>query len=118
MPIFCIAVVTTKPLSSWIAFLALGTGDLDYVYHFALPELRESAQNKIFAPEPPSGTMPRRRCLGDDASETRAESLKHLILWQPEQLHLAIFAVKLSPNQPKPIALLSILSYTNPGCPL
>ncbi len=37
-----IAVVTGEPLPSRIASLALGTGDIDCVYHFALPELRDS----------------------------------------------------------------------------
>ncbi len=37
-----IAVVTAEPLPTRIASLALGTGDLDCVYHFALPELQES----------------------------------------------------------------------------
>ncbi|MBE3639323.1 NgoMIV family type II restriction endonuclease [Mangrovicoccus algicola] len=35
-----VAVVTGEPLPSRIASLALGTGDIDCVYHFALPELR------------------------------------------------------------------------------
>jgi hypothetical protein len=35
-----IAAVTAEPLPSRIAAIALGTGDLDCVYHFALPELR------------------------------------------------------------------------------
>jgi hypothetical protein len=34
-----ITVVTAEPLPSRLASLALGTGDLDMVYHFALPEL-------------------------------------------------------------------------------
>lgn len=34
-----IVVVTGEPLPSRIASLALGTGDIDCVYHFALPEL-------------------------------------------------------------------------------
>ena len=34
-----IAVITGEPLPSRIASLALGTGDVDCVYHFALPEL-------------------------------------------------------------------------------
>jgi hypothetical protein len=37
-----IAVVTGEPLPSRLASLALGTGDLDCVYHFALPELISS----------------------------------------------------------------------------
>lgn len=37
-----IVVVTAEPLPSRLASLALGTGDLDCVYHFALPELRSS----------------------------------------------------------------------------
>jgi NgoMIV restriction enzyme len=39
-----IVVVTGEPLPSRIASLALGTGDLDCVYHFALPELRASVE--------------------------------------------------------------------------
>lgn len=35
-----VVAVTAEPLPSRIASLALGTGDLDCVYHFALPELR------------------------------------------------------------------------------
>lgn len=35
-----IAAVTAEPLPSRLASLALGTGDLDCVYHFALPELQ------------------------------------------------------------------------------
>jgi hypothetical protein len=34
-----IAVITGEPLPSRIASLAMGTGDIDCVYHFALPEL-------------------------------------------------------------------------------
>ena len=37
-----ICVVTGEPMPSRIASLALGTGDLDCVYHFALPELVKS----------------------------------------------------------------------------
>jgi hypothetical protein len=37
-----IIAVTAEPLPTRIASLALGTGDLDCVYHFALPELRDS----------------------------------------------------------------------------
>lgn len=37
-----IAVVTGEPLPSRIASVALGTGDIDCVYHFALPELRRA----------------------------------------------------------------------------
>lgn len=39
-----VAVVTAEPLPTRIASLALGTGDLDGVYHFALPELRGSVE--------------------------------------------------------------------------
>jgi NgoMIV restriction enzyme len=35
-----IAVITGEPMPSRIASLALGTGDIDCVYHFALPELQ------------------------------------------------------------------------------
>ena len=35
-----VVAVTGEPMPSRIASLALGTGDLDCVYHFALPELR------------------------------------------------------------------------------
>ena len=37
-----IAVVTGEPLPSRIAAIALGTGDIDCVYHFALPELLQT----------------------------------------------------------------------------
>jgi hypothetical protein len=37
-----IMVVTAEPTPSRLASLALGTGDLDMVYHFALPELIEA----------------------------------------------------------------------------
>ena len=36
--------ITAEPLPSRIASIALGTGDLDCVYHFALYELREAVQ--------------------------------------------------------------------------
>jgi len=50
-----IVVVTGEPLPSRLASLALGTGDIDCVYHFALPELQravaevnqEEAQNLL-----------------------------------------------------------------------
>jgi len=37
-----VVVVTGEPTPNRIASVALGTGDIDCVYHFALPELRES----------------------------------------------------------------------------
>lgn len=37
-----VVVVTAEPLPSRIASLALGTGDIDCVYHFALPEMRDT----------------------------------------------------------------------------
>lgn len=39
-----VVVVTSEPLPSRLSSLALGTGDIDCVYHFALPELRESVR--------------------------------------------------------------------------
>ncbi len=39
-----IAVVTGEPLPSRIASVALGTGDIDCVYHFALPELQTAVR--------------------------------------------------------------------------
>jgi hypothetical protein len=39
-----IATVTAEPLPSRIASVALGTGDLDCVYHMALYELGESVE--------------------------------------------------------------------------
>lgn len=39
-----IVVVTGEPMPARIASLALGTGDIDCVYHFALYELREAIQ--------------------------------------------------------------------------
>lgn len=40
-----IAVVTAEPMPNRIASIALGTGDIDCVYHIALPELRASVQD-------------------------------------------------------------------------
>lgn len=37
-----VVAVTAEPMPTRIAALALGTGDLDCVYHFALPELRDA----------------------------------------------------------------------------
>ena len=39
-----IVAVTAEPMPTRIASLALGTGDIDCVYHFALPELTETIQ--------------------------------------------------------------------------
>jgi hypothetical protein len=39
-----IVVVTAEPTPSRISSLALGTGDIDCVYHFALPELEETVE--------------------------------------------------------------------------
>lgn len=39
-----IVVVTGEPLPSRIASIALGTGDIDCVYHFALPELQNAVK--------------------------------------------------------------------------
>ena len=36
--------VTAEPLPTRLASLALGTGNLDCVYHFALPELRQAVE--------------------------------------------------------------------------
>lgn len=41
-PLPHVMAVTAEPLPTRIYSLALGTGDLDCVYHFALPELQES----------------------------------------------------------------------------
>ena len=38
----CITAITAEPLPSRIASLAFGLGDLDCVYHFALPELQKA----------------------------------------------------------------------------
>ena len=40
-----VVAVTAEPLPTRIAALALGTGDLDCVYHFSLPELLESVRD-------------------------------------------------------------------------
>jgi hypothetical protein len=37
--------ITAEPLPTRIASLALGTGDLDCVYHFALPELKSAIED-------------------------------------------------------------------------
>lgn len=41
-----IVVVTAEPLPSRLASLALGTGDIDCVYHFALPELQKATSSE------------------------------------------------------------------------
>ncbi|MEL0585472.1 MAG: NgoMIV family type II restriction endonuclease [Candidatus Thiodiazotropha sp. (ex. Lucinoma kazani)] len=43
-----IAVVTGEPTPNRIASIALGTGDIDCVYHFALPELIDSVKDLGF----------------------------------------------------------------------
>lgn len=40
-----IVVVTGEPSPSRLGSLALGTGDLDCVYHFALPELQQAVKS-------------------------------------------------------------------------
>lgn len=50
-----IVVVTAEPLPSRLASLALGTGDLDFVYHIALPELRSAVKKR--------GSPDSRECL-------------------------------------------------------
>ncbi|MBK7918740.1 MAG: hypothetical protein IPJ94_21280 [Chloroflexi bacterium] len=40
-----IVVVTAEPMPTRLASLALGTGDIDCVYHFALLELIEAAKD-------------------------------------------------------------------------
>ena len=40
-----VAVVTAEPTPSRLASIALGTGDIDCVYHFALYELQETLTN-------------------------------------------------------------------------
>ncbi len=39
-----IVAVTAEPLPTRLAALALGTGDLDCVYHFVLPELKQAIE--------------------------------------------------------------------------
>ena len=39
-----VAAVTAEPLPTRLAAIALGTGDLDCVYHFALPELEQTLE--------------------------------------------------------------------------
>jgi len=39
-----VMVITGEPLPSRIASIALGTGDIDCVYHFALHELMETVE--------------------------------------------------------------------------
>jgi hypothetical protein len=43
-----VVVVTGEPLPSRLASIALGTGDIDCVYHFALMELKETIQELNF----------------------------------------------------------------------
>ncbi|MDL1891952.1 restriction endonuclease, partial [Sphingobacteriales bacterium CHB3] len=40
-----ICVVTAEPMPTRLASLALGTGDIDCVYHFALDELEEAVKS-------------------------------------------------------------------------
>ena len=40
-----VMVVTGEPLPSRLSAIALGTGDIDCVYHFALPELLSTAKD-------------------------------------------------------------------------
>jgi len=47
-----ICVVIAEPSPSRLASIALGTGDIDCVYHFALPELAESVEELPNAGEP------------------------------------------------------------------
>jgi len=42
-----VVVVTAEPLPSRLASIALGTGEVDCVYHFALKELRESIEELV-----------------------------------------------------------------------
>lgn len=44
-----IVVVTAEPLPSRLASIALGTGDIDCVYHFALYELRKTVEDLGYA---------------------------------------------------------------------
>jgi hypothetical protein len=44
-----IVVVTGEPLPARIASIALGTGDIDCVYHFAVPEMIETVRTLNFA---------------------------------------------------------------------
>lgn len=44
-----IVVLTGEPMPSRIASIALGTGEIDCVYHFALPELLETVRGLEFA---------------------------------------------------------------------
>lgn len=43
-----IVVVTGEPIPGRVASLALGTGDIDCVYHFALPELQKAISGKEY----------------------------------------------------------------------
>jgi hypothetical protein len=43
-----IVVITAEPLPNRIVSLALGTGDIDCVYHFALPELSQTLEELGF----------------------------------------------------------------------
>lgn len=43
-----VMVITAEPLPSRLASIALGTGDIDCVYHFALDELKHSLESQDF----------------------------------------------------------------------
>jgi len=45
-----IVIVTAEPYPHRIASLALGTGDIDCVYHFALPELQAAVRDQDSEP--------------------------------------------------------------------
>jgi hypothetical protein len=46
-----IVAVTAEPLPSCLASLALGTGDIDCVYYFALVELEEAVASRTMEEE-------------------------------------------------------------------
>lgn len=67
-----IVAVAAEPLPTRLASLALGTGDLDCVYHFALPELRE-AVNRV-------GNQDQREMLSDLIELRRLRDISDLPL--------------------------------------
>ena len=68
-----IVAVTAEPLPSRLASLALGTGDIDCVYHFALVELQEAVASLTMEEEA-------RRMLSDLIQGRRLKDISDLPL--------------------------------------
>jgi len=67
--------VTAEPLPSRLASLADGTGDIDRVYHFALPEL-ERAVKEVVSENP--GLAPQQAALNRMVAGLRLADISDL----------------------------------------